>query len=315
VWERAGVHQPLRAAGLLRIADESDARSAAMRRSARRGDLHRVRRGVYVGADHWDGIDPRERHLIEIRAAVESTRAPSVVSHRSAAAVWGLPVVGARGTAVHLTVAGASGPDTRRTYVRHAVAAPLPVREVGGVRVTSAARTVVDLARTDGFLTGVAAGDAALRRGVATRAELQAEVVAVGHGRGVRVARDVVAFVDGGSESAGESLSRVRMRELGLPAPGLQHVVRDDQGFVGRVDFWWEAVGVVGEFDGRSKYGIDDGVSASDQLWEEKLREDRLRAVGLSVVRWTWSDAWLGGPMAARLVTAGLGPTRRAPTA
>jgi hypothetical protein len=315
VWERARVIQPLRAAGLVHIADESEARGAAMRRAAGRGDLRRVRRGVYVGADHWEGIDPRQRHLIEIRATVEATRAPSVVSHRSAAAVWGLPVVGARGTAVHLTVTGASGPDTRRTYVRHAVATPPSVRVVDGIPVTSAARTVVDLARTDGFLTAVAAGDAALRRGAVTPDELRAEVVAVGRGRGVRVARDVVAFVDGGSESAGESLSRVRMREVGVPAPALQHVVRDDQGFVGRVDFWWEAVGVVGEFDGRSKYGIDEAVSASDQLWEEKLREDRLRALGLSVVRWTWSDAWLGGPMAARLVTAGVGPSRRAPTA
>lgn len=309
------MNQLLRAAGLLRIADESTTRGAVMRRAAGRGDLHRVRRGVYVGADRWEGVDLRERHLIEIRAAIEATRVPSIVSHRSAAAVWGLPVVGALGRAVHLTVAGGSGPDTRRTYVRHAVATPVPAREIERIPVTTAARTVVDLARTDGFLTAVVAGDAALRRGLATEAELRAEVAAAGSGRGVRTARDVVAFVDGRSESAGESLSRVRMGELGLPLPDLQHVVLGQEGFVGRVDFWWESLSVVGEFDGRSKYGIDEsGRSASDQLWEEKLREDRLRALGLTVVRWTWSDAWLGGPMVARLVQAGVGAFRRAPT-
>ncbi|MBN9374346.1 MAG: hypothetical protein J0I40_02930 [Cellulomonas sp.] len=307
--------QPIRAAAVLRIDAETEARGAVMRRAAGRGDLRRVRRGVYVGADHWQGIEPRQRNLIEIRAAIDATRSPSLVSHRSAAALWGLPVVGAGGTEVHLTVTGDSGPDNRRTYVRHAVAGPVPASEIDGIPVTSAARTVVDLARTDGFLTGAAAGDAALHRGAVTPDELQAALAAVGRGRGIRMARDVVAFVDGRSESAGESLSRVRMRELGVPAPDLQHVVRDDQGFGGRVDFGWEGLGVVGEFDGRSKYGIDEADrSASDQLWEEKLREDRLRALGLTVVRWTWSDAWLGGPMLARLHTAGVGRMRRAPT-
>ncbi len=306
---------PFRAAAMLYVDTETEARAAVMRRAAGRGDLRRVRRGVYVGVDHWEGLDPRQRHLVEIRAAIEATRGPSVVSHRSAAALWGLPVVGARGTGVHLTVTGGSGPDSRRTYVRHAVAAPVPASEIDGIPVTSAARTVVDLARTDGFLTGVAAGDAALRRGVVTLHELQAALAAVGPGRGIRVARDVVAFVDGRSESAGESLSRVRMWELGIPVPELQHVVRGQEGFVGRVDFWWQSFGVIGEFDGRSKYGIDEaGRSAADQLWDEKLREDRLRALGLTVVRWTWSDAWLGGPMIARLVAAGVSPFRRAPT-
>jgi hypothetical protein len=40
----------------------------------------------------------------------------------------------------------------------------------------------------------------------------------------------------------------------------------------------------VGEFDGRVKYG------QSADLWAEKQREDRLRALGLAVVRWVWAD-------------------------
>ena len=127
--ERADVDQPIRAAGVLRVDIETDARGAVMRRAAGRGDLRRVRRGVYVGADHWEGIDPRQRHLIEIRAAIDAMRSPSLVSHRSAAALWGLPVVGAGGTEVHLTVTGDSGRDNRRTYVRHAVAGPVAASE------------------------------------------------------------------------------------------------------------------------------------------------------------------------------------------
>ena len=301
------MREPLRAAELLRVADESDARGSVMRRAARRGDLRQVRRGAYIGTDRWAGLEPDERHVLEVRAALAAVRTSAVASHRSAAALWGLPVVGMRERRVHLTFVGGSGADSRGAFARHAAAGPLPEREVDGIRVTSVARTVVDLARMGGFLTGVAAGDAALHRRLATLDELRAEVEAAGSGRGVRQARDVVAFVDQGGESPGESLSRVRMRDLGLPMPVLQHEVRDHQGFVGRVDFWWEELGVIGEFDGRSKYGVDGVVrSATDQLWDEKIREDRLRAAGARVVRWTWADAWLGAPMAARLAQAGV---------
>ena len=57
-------------------------------------------------------------------------------------------------------------------------------------------------------------------------------------------------------------------------------------------DFGWPAARTVGEFDGRVKYGrlVRPGQDPGDVVYAEKLREDRLRAQGLAVVRWTWSD-------------------------
>jgi len=302
------VPKTIRGAGLLRVADESAVRGDAIRRAARRGDVERLRRGAYVGAAHWAGSDEAQRHLLHVRAAVAAARTPVLVSHRSAAVLWGLPVVGLRDQRVHLTFVGASGGVSRGVVSRHVVGTPPEEGLVDGVRVTSPARTVADLSRTCGLLTGVVAGDAAIRAGLVTLDELDAEVEAIGSGRGVRVARDVVAFVDGCSESPGESLSRIRMRELGLTMPRLQHVVTDRHGFVGRVDFWWEEFGVIGEFDGRSKYGLDESVTAAaDRLWDEKVREDRLRAAtAATVVRWTWADAWDGVPMYNALRAAGV---------
>jgi len=285
-----------------------------IRRAAGRGTVQRVRAGAYVGTDRWKALDATERHQLEIHAALAAVRTPALVSHRSAAVLWGLPVVGTREKRVHVTFVGSSGAISRGAIARHAVDEPAQEASLNGFRVTSAARTVIDLARIDGFLTGVVAGDAAVRMGLVTREQLSAEAVASTGRRGVRVARDVVAFVDGRSESPGESLSRVRMRELGLPAPDLQHEIRDRNGFVGRVDFWWDDVQVIGEFDGRSKYGIDGPRSATDQLWDEKLREDRLRATNARMARWTWNDAWLGAPMMERLWAAGVRlstPSRR----
>jgi hypothetical protein len=260
-----------------------------------------------VGTDHWALAGADDRHRLLVHAAVAAATTPVLVSHRSAAVLWGLPLVSVRDERVHLTYRRSSGGLGRGAVARHAVDATLARRVVGGVPATSPARTVVDLARVHGFVTGVVAGDAALRAGLVTPEALLDEVAAVGRRRGVRVARDVVSFVDGRSESPGESLSRARMREFGLSLPMLQHDVCDAQGFVGRVDFWWEEHGVVGEFDGRSKYGLDgDPAAAAARLWDEKLREDRLRATGLRVARWTWTDAWRGEPMVESLRRLGV---------
>jgi hypothetical protein len=73
-------------------------------------------------------------------------------------------------------------------------------------------------------------------------------------------------------------------------------VIRDAGGrFVGRVDFYWDAFGVVGEADGLAKYE-----SASSRV-AEKRREPRLESCGLLVVRWGWDDVWRFDAVAARL--------------
>ena len=41
-----------------------------------------------------------------------------------------------------------------------------------------------------------------------------------------------------------------------LPVPVLQQSLRDRDGEIGRVDFWWRDHGLVGEFDGRLKYHV-----------------------------------------------------------
>ncbi|WP_431840404.1 hypothetical protein [Gordonia hongkongensis] len=76
-----------------------------------------------------------------------------------------------------------------------------------------------------------------------------------------------------------------------LPTPRQQVKIFDDHGvFIARVDFLL-ANRVIGEFDGMIKYsgGLGDE-PAWQTVVEEKAREDRLRAQGYTVVRWTWPD-------------------------
>jgi len=263
--------------------------------------LVRVRRGAYVGREHWAELGDDERYLVVVRATAAAAVGDPLLSHWSAAAVWGLPTVSRPDDRVHVTVPAAPGGRSGRGIVRHTRSATPGGTVAGGLRVTSVARTVVDLARVGGLASGLVAADAALREGMTSSDEIALEAAAVGSGRGALAARALAELADGACESPGESLSRARMHEHGLPRPVLQREIRDADGFVGRVDFWWPEAGVVGEFDGKVKYG---GVTGG-ALWREKLREDRLRAVARAVVRWTWQDAMRGGPMIDALTRAG----------
>jgi hypothetical protein len=172
--------------------------------------------------------------------------------------------------------------------------------------VTSLARTVLDLARTLPMTQAVAAGDRALTLGL-TRTELDAGLVAMKRWPGVRAARRVVEFLDIRSESVGESVSRVRLMEDGLPASEPQHeIYRPDGQFLARVDFYWKEQRTVGEFEGKIKYGrlLKPGQRIEDVIFEEKLREDAVRDLGLQVVRWIWTDLYRTGILRGRVLRA-----------
>ena len=102
---------------------------------------------------------------------------------------------------------------------------------VNGYRVTTPARTVVDIARTRSFEDALVVADHALRLGRATRAQLQAVVDRAPLRRGMRAARQVILFADGRAASAGESRSRLLIARELLPVPELQLAIRGRTGW------------------------------------------------------------------------------------
>jgi hypothetical protein len=188
-------------------------------------------------------------------------------------------------------------------------AAPLTemdITTIDGVPVTSLARTVLDLCRTVPIEQAVAAGDRALAFGL-VRAVLEEHLSQMARWSGTRQARRAVTLLDPRSESAGESVSRVRLHEDGLPAPELQQDIHDEDGqFVARVDFCWQKQRTIGEFDGKIKYGrmLKSGQSIEDVLFAEKRREDALRDLGWQIVRWLWADLYRRGVIRDRVLRA-----------
>ncbi len=99
-----------------------------------------------------------------------------------------------------------------------------------------------------------------------------------------------------GAQSIGESLGRHLMWTQHLPEPQLQFKVYDEVGnLIGITDFAWPEFGLLGEFDGKIKYGrlLKDGETASDVVVREKEREDRIREVTRwLMIRYVWRDLY-----------------------
>lgn len=261
---------------------------ARIRRLVRQGVLVPVGRGAYVRAVDV-GRDPVGEHALRVAAVLAVARPGPAGSHRSAAVIHGLDLLTPwqADKAITVTHPLGLGSGTGRAGV-HVHVAALPGGHVtvrGGVRVTSVARTVVDLARTSPFRDGVVLADSALRNGQTSKDELLAVVADCPKWPGIRRARMVVDFCDGKSESVLESISRVAFRDHRLPAPELQvWVGGEDTGVVGRADFLWRRYRTIGEADGAVKYA--DKNRAISQL----RRDAALRRAGFQVVHFTWYE-------------------------
>jgi very-short-patch-repair endonuclease len=152
------------------------------------------------------------------------------------------------------------------------------------LRATSVARTWIDLAAEGTSLDAIMAGDSIVHRRLATVDELRAAASVLTRGSARARALNASANLNPQRETAIESLAWVRFHEWGLPAPLMQVDIRDDRGHVGRVDFLWPEHRLIVEVDGRVKYRDEA------ELWREKAREDRLRALGYRVIRCTWAE-------------------------
>lgn len=262
--------------------------------AVRRGQLLRLAPGVWVeGGARFEGpagADLLFRHRSIAVATSARDRGISTLSHESAAALLGLDTLHPDRTTVHLTKAAKSSGGYVRGH-RHVHNGPLGRDEtvtVDGLSVTSVERTAVDIAMAGDFAQGVVVFDRALAKD-ADHDTMAAMLDARTGWKNVGTARRALACSNRRSESVGESWSRAQMIVAGLPAPRLQSSFSTPDGEI-RADFDWDGR-VIGEFDGLQKYGrlLRPDEEPRDALIREKRREDALRALGIMVIRWTWS--------------------------
>lgn len=261
-----------------------------VRRKVRLGQLERLRRGTYL--QPGEAVDAVDRHLHLISATMPLLHPDAVLSHLSAGLIHGLPVPLTDLSRVTVLRPG-SGQGGRTTNV-HLRRDELPESDVDRedtLPLTTLGRTTADLGRTLSYERAVMVLDHALSRDVSSD-EVAHHLTSRPGRRGNARLRSALDFADPLSESPGETLTRIRLAQWGIPSPELQYEVRDGDEVVARCDFAWPELGIVGEFDGDIKYGrlLRPGQDPQDAVIAEKRREDAIRALGWLVIRWCWKD-------------------------
>jgi very-short-patch-repair endonuclease len=246
------------------------------------GRLHRLHRGVY--AVGHTALVPVAREL----AAILACGPDAVVSHQTAAALWGLrPDPGGD---VDVTVHGSraqSRPGLRVHRTRSLDAQDVRLRQ--GIATTSPARTLVDLAA---ILAGRdlqrAVGEAEVRR-LVRREELLGCLRRVGPGRrGSALLAEVLGRDGPPSLTRSEAEDRLLalIAAARLPRPEVNVRIAGHE-----VDLLWRDSRLVVEVDG---YAFHSTRAAFER---DRARDADLQAAGLRVLRVTWRQI-VGEPFA-----------------
>ncbi|MDT0203752.1 type IV toxin-antitoxin system AbiEi family antitoxin [Nocardioides sp. AE5] len=246
-----------------------------VRRWLRDGRVRRVLTGVYCTTEL-----PDSRHL-RAQCAALVLGDGMVLCDRSAAWLWGVDV---------------HAPDERFTITDLEVAVPpdqTPPRRAGvkgvrralrpdeivtlhGVRVTTPARTAIDLACRRGRWQALATLDGFCRECGLTAQEYVAQLGRHGGRRGVTQARELSTLATALAESAGESWLRAAIIEYGLPAPEPQVDVTVD-GIHVRLDLGYRHLRIAIEYDGEEFHG-------DDRREYDEQRREWLRSLGWHVI-------------------------------
>lgn len=287
--------------------------SRALRGATNRGDLRCLAEGLYAVVPDWLEASEAQRHRATCRAALLATPG-CAVGHVSAATVLGLPTpAGPLGPVRLVALDGQlrTGPRGGWRVVLHGSleAGEWEVRDE--LVVTTPGRTVADCLRTMRLTDGLAVADQALRCELTTTGELVDMRRRMRRWPGVLKLRTAIGLVDHRRESWLESASVAAAHLRGLGRPLSQVWIHTLDGrLVGRVDFLWPALGVIGEADGLGKYrgDFDDAGGGPDavarRVLAERDRERALEALGFGVARWGVADLRHGGLGLARSVDA-----------
>lgn len=267
----------------------------AVARMVRSNIWVRFRRGYYAFADEWSALDPVGRHRVRSRAVLRSMGDSVALSHVSGCLRHDIDVWGVSLDRVHVTRLDGGPGRIEGDVVHHeGLAIDADVMLVGGERVLSPVRCALEAASRASTEAAVCILDAGLRMKSFTAEQLESQHLLMQHWPFMQHVQIPVRMADGRSGSIGESRGRWLFRTCHLPAPVLQHEVRDALGvLVGILDWWWPTLNLMGEFDGRVKYGrlLKPGQHPGDVVFEEKKREDALReTTGARMIRLVWDD-------------------------
>lgn len=267
----------------------------AITRMVRRGAWLRFRRGAYSFRDEWLAMSDVQRHRVRSSAVLRSLGDAVALSHVSGVVRHGIDAWGLDLRRVHVTRLDGGPGRVEGDVVHHdGLAFENDVVLVGGQQVLRPERCVIEAGSRYSDEVALCLFDAGLRQGGFDRDQLLACAEQMQWWPFTRHLTTPLSLADGRSASVGESRGRWFFFAAGYPMPELQHSVTDPDGaLVGITDWAWIDHAQLGEFDGEVKYGrlLKPGQQPGDVVFDEKVREDRLREVtGCGMLRIVWRD-------------------------
>jgi very-short-patch-repair endonuclease/predicted transcriptional regulator of viral defense system len=250
---------------------------AAVSKRAAGARLHRVHRGVYaVGR-------PRLTMHGHWMAAVLACGPGAVLSHRSAAGLWGL-----RRDDRARTDVSVPGPSARRhpgiDVHRSATLSERDITSCDGIPCTTVARALIDLGDVGGHRDVERAVDQAEVLRLFDLRGVEDALERAGPRRGAGLVRAVLAGREEPTLTTRELEERflALCRRAALPGPSVNAWIALTDGVSYKADFLWRAERLVAETDSRAFH------SHRQAFERDRLRDQRLTLAGYTVVRFTW---------------------------
>lgn len=265
----------------------------------------RIRHGYYTFSDLWSATDQPQRHRVMARAVAHKLGRRVALSHVTAALEHDILVWDVDLSLVHVTrLDGGPGRIEAGVHYHEGICTDEDLVEIDGMLVVRPIRAALETCTGVSNEHSLVLLDSLLNK-YGCRDELDARHDLMAHWPGMQHVQVAVRMADGRAESVGESRVRWLCYKHQVPAPDLQYDVRDHHGvLIGTTDFAWESLGLLGEFDGRIKYGrfLRPGEDPGDAVFREKVREDAVReASGCQLVRIVWRELYRDHETAARI--------------
>lgn len=244
---------------------------------------HELRtRYVAIHHDVYIAKDTEMTAVLRAKACWLRTRGHGVLAGFSASALHGAKWIDAR---LPATVIDTNRRRTPGITVWAVAIDDDEIESIDGMRVTTAARTAVDLACRYPLDRAVSAIDALAR---ATRLKVPDIELAAGRhpGRhGLERARKAIELVDPGAESPQETRVRLLIIRAGYPPPETQISVYNEYGvLIGEVDMGWRDLKIAVDYEGKHH-------RMSREQFDKDIRRIRdLTEAGWIVIRLTVQD-------------------------
>jgi very-short-patch-repair endonuclease len=275
-WTAARQHGAIGHAQLL----DAGLSQTEIRRRVAAGWLHREHIGVFAVVH--PGLTPRGRWMAASLAGGEG----AVLSHRSAAAHWGISRDGA---VPSITLPGTKRRGTATLEVHAGRLRPDEVVIYEDIPVTSVGRTLLDLAEIVTLDELVRTIDNATNARQLRRSTMSSVISAAKGRRGAKPLRQALLITRPEDVLTRSELERRALRVVGSPRPEVNVRL---QGY--EVDLLWRDVRLVVELDG----------SAYHDPERDTRKTANLMAHGWAVMRFTWRQvvndpAWVRSRLAA----------------